>query len=174
MIIILEGVDKTGKTTIANFLSKERNIPIYHPLKPFKPTEVHIRQIEGEYIAITKLIKLIDFDLICDRFHYSQYVYPIIKGHFDQFVNETFCKVDRELKDKAIVFYLFGDEETLTSRIQEEEKDYELDREKLSKYLYHYQEALARSELKSIPIDTTKMSLEKTVKLISQCIDGFK
>lgn len=72
MIVILEGVDKAGKTTLAEKLKEELHWPIVHFGKPGpRPAD--------EYIVFLKELK--DKDVICDRFFVGQFVYgPLFRG----------------------------------------------------------------------------------------------
>lgn len=173
MLIILEGVDRVGKSTIATRLSNVLNIPIFHPLKPFKPTEVHIRQIEGEYYAIAKLNILMKFNLICDRFHYSQYVYPKVKCQYDEWIEKMFYDIEKLLESKAVVFYLYGDIGTILKRINAEETDFELERKKINEYFNYYEEVFTKSKLDIIKLDTTKLTLEETAEKIQTWLRAY-
>ena len=103
MVIIIEGLDRTGKTTLANELSKRFNIPIYK-----KDREECGRTFEedelinlGDSIATVKLFNSELFKgrhVILDRFHWSEYVFNMVdrrahlgEKYLDE-VNEEICK----------------------------------------------------------------------------------
>ena len=83
MVIIIEGLDRTGKTTLANELSKRFNIPIYKKDRE----ELGATFEDDEYINLgdsLATIKLFNSELfkgrhvILDRFHWSEYVFNMV------------------------------------------------------------------------------------------------
>lgn len=76
MIILLEGVDGTGKTTLAEALSSRLGFPIYKsPVSPIQGQSVEQSQ-RDDLIALTAFT-LADADVILDRFHPSEYAYGV-------------------------------------------------------------------------------------------------
>lgn len=74
MIIIIEGPDGAGKTTLANYLSKQLGYPIKHRSKP--KTEEEKQQMSQSYIDDIKSNQ----NIIWDRCFYSEMVYgPIMR-----------------------------------------------------------------------------------------------
>ena len=83
MVIIIEGLDRTGKTTLANELSKRFNIPIYK--KDREELGQSFEEDElinlGDSIATVKLFNSELFKgrhVILDRFHWSEYVFNMV------------------------------------------------------------------------------------------------
>lgn len=83
MVIIIEGLDRTGKTTLANKLSERFNIPIYKKDRE----ELGATCEDDEYINLgdsLATIKLFNSELfkgrhvILDRFHWSEYVFNMV------------------------------------------------------------------------------------------------
>lgn len=70
-MIILEGIDKTGKTTLANYLSKELGFPIIKFSEPKKG--------EDPYYEYCKFLANTDLNCILDRYYLSELVYGRIK-----------------------------------------------------------------------------------------------
>lgn len=93
MIIIIEGIDRVGKTTLANKLSEQFNIPIYKQER-LGGNEVQLNQIRsGKNLAINNMLvnytrakTLVDFwnwtgyneNIIMDRFHWTEAVYGLV------------------------------------------------------------------------------------------------
>ena len=90
MIIIIEGIDRVGKTTLANIISKHFGIPI------FKQERLGGNNSNGdnsseEYTILNygRALGLVDFwnsdsfkdDVIVDRFHWTEAVYSKIDRH---------------------------------------------------------------------------------------------
>ena len=83
MVIIIEGLDRTGKTTLANKLSERFNIPIYKKdREEFGDTLKEDELINlGDSIATVKLFNSELFKgrhVILDRFHWSEYVFNMV------------------------------------------------------------------------------------------------
>ena len=83
MVIIIEGLDRTGKTTLANKLSERFNIPIYK--KDREECGESFEEDElinlGDSIATVKLFNSELFKgrhVILDRFHWSEYVFNAV------------------------------------------------------------------------------------------------
>lgn len=83
MVIIIEGLDRTGKTTLANKISERYNIPIYKKDRE----ELGATFMDDEYINLgdsLATIKLFNSELfkgrhvILDRFHWSEYVFNMV------------------------------------------------------------------------------------------------
>lgn len=83
MIIIIEGIDRVGKTTLANKISNEFNIPI---LKQERIGGNNQSDNDNALINYGSIIGLINFlnndffkdNLIIDRFHWTEAVYSLI------------------------------------------------------------------------------------------------
>lgn len=85
MIVILEGVNRTGKTTIANELTKLG----YTYFKDLNVEEViNDKTInkksfyKGRIIATVEFLQYIKINLIIDRYHYSEFVYGLIRRNY--------------------------------------------------------------------------------------------
>ena len=83
MVIIIEGLDRTGKTTLANKISERYNIPIYK--KDREELGQSFEEDElinlGDSIATVKLFNSELFKgrhVILDRFHWSEYVFNMV------------------------------------------------------------------------------------------------
>lgn len=75
MVIIIEGPDGSGKTTLANMLSTQTGYPIIHNVQPKTPEEK--AEMWRSYIELIKSGR----NLILDRAWYSEMVYgPIMRG----------------------------------------------------------------------------------------------
>lgn len=98
MIVIIEGVDRVGKTTLCNML-KECGYQVLNGKLKYDGNNTHIKQLveHDRIFAQTDLLKLIDNDinLVIDRFHLSQYVYGLInRGEND---SEMIMTIDKDL-----------------------------------------------------------------------------
>ena len=110
MVIIIEGLDITCKTTLANELSKRFNIPIYK--KDREELGQTFEEDElinlGDSIATVKLFNSELFKgrhVILDRFHWSEYVFNVIdRGGYLR--TEYVDVVSREMNKNANNYFI--------------------------------------------------------------------
>lgn len=96
MIIIIEGIDRVGKTTLANMLSERFNIPIYKQeriggnsieLSPVRSGK--FMAYENQVLNYCRAKTLVDFwnwigyndNIIIDRYHWTEAVYSTVDRH---------------------------------------------------------------------------------------------
>lgn len=85
MIIVVEGIDRAGKSTFCKRLSKKTGIPVFKEDVDIKGmSEVYggetIRHIMCEKMkSILNVLKATKQDMILDRFHLSEWVYGYIE-----------------------------------------------------------------------------------------------
>lgn len=83
MLIIVEGIDRVGKTTLVNRINKKFNIPVYRHVG-----ERDIAMIKNDIetdrnLQILEICRLSNSLLIFDRFHWTDFVYGCIQRHYD-------------------------------------------------------------------------------------------
>src|SRR5690625_3545162 len=114
MIILLEGIDRVGKSTLSYMLAKELNCKIFHD--DYTPSYIRDKNlslkdnrivnyiIESKFSNILNTFNLFD-NLVVDRFHLTEKVYNVMRGYdFDQF--ELFDNILAERKDIILVLVL--------------------------------------------------------------------
>ena len=82
-MIIVEGIDRVGKTTLCNKLSENYKIPIYRHIgeRNFKTID---NDIETEkFFQILEICKLSNAFIIFDRLYLSDYVYGTLERDYD-------------------------------------------------------------------------------------------
>lgn len=80
-LIIVEGIDRVGKTTICNRLSKRFGIKHYHDsYKQPYDREYTNRVIDMKFNTMIQMMLFYNEDIIVDRFHMSEYVYDRVRG----------------------------------------------------------------------------------------------
>ena len=170
MIIIIEGIDRVGKTTLANKLSLELNIPV------FKKARICGNEAKDEEAAafnygnaagIVDIWNWKDFkqDMIVDRFHWTESVY----GQVERGLNESRYYMglieERMLlrKNKYLMIYM---RPTSIERSSEEHgKD-------LSEHLKRFDELATNTQLSLIVGDYNQIdNIVKTVKEMLKCQD---
>ena len=120
MVIILEGVNKVGKTTVADMLKTIGFMTYYNrQLLTFENTHSAKWHTKGQIDAITQMLNLmheseVNIDFVLDRFHLSEMVY----GKLDRKYAATYLKaVDERLaKIGAKLIYMVDDIESVNQR----------------------------------------------------------
>ena len=106
MIIIVEGIDRVGKTTLANKIKKEINIPYFKSMA----TKSQIDRINNEdetmkSINTVRLCNLLNAYVVIDRFHLSDYG-NIERGYDKKISEENFFKIEKYLKEQKAIIIL--------------------------------------------------------------------
>ena len=101
MIIILEGADGVGKTTLAKQLAEELNFYTIHMDKPKNVTKAKQQKQWYKEILTTRN------DVILDRSFYSQMIYPMIQGDKSVYTMTDMLDLERDLSAaNGIVIYV--------------------------------------------------------------------
>lgn len=132
MIIAVEGIDRTGKSTFCEALSDSSGFAnFYVPESDIVKNED--KNMFDEADKCLKLAVLADSsatDVVFDRFHISDFVYGIVNRNYD--VDEAmklFKKVDEKLAELGVVVYYFKPKTVAYSSVLEGRdltKEYEL------------------------------------------------
>lgn len=122
MVIILEGIDRVGKTTLANMLSERFNIPIYKQER-IGGNEIQLnmgcrnsgRLMKSSNLLMnyTRACTLVEFwnwsgyndNIIMDRFHWTEAVYSLVDRKSPE-VMTMMKNVENEMlkqKDKYLI-----------------------------------------------------------------------
>ena len=84
MIIIVEGVDRVGKTTLCNALSNETSIPIYkHHNIVMNYSDMDNSNETDKMLQLIDVCNITHSSIIFDRFHFSDYVYGTLERGYD-------------------------------------------------------------------------------------------
>lgn len=119
MIIILEGVSKTGKTTLSNFL-----------VKKYKFNYKKFSQPKGDpYVQYMKALKEVEKKgghWIFDRFHWGEHVWgPLYRGK-SGLSDEQFRNIElKALALNAHVIYCWDKVSNISKRFKEDKEDWE-------------------------------------------------
>jgi thymidylate kinase len=102
MIIIVEGIDRVGKTTLCNKLSKELGIKI------FKDNPVHyssgLKEVYTEKVkTLVNMQECFNNDFISDRLHLTEYVYGFCER---EYCNMEMFNVDEQLSKMDCILIL--------------------------------------------------------------------
>ena len=119
MILIIEGPDGSGKTTLANKLSEQTGWPVIHRVQP--KTDADKQQMLAEYIRIIKNGK----NAILDRGWYSEMAYGPIMRDASVISYPQMYELERLLAKKgALIIYCTDSPEILWQRATRRGEDY--------------------------------------------------
>ena len=113
MIIIIEGADGSGKTTLAEQLSKQTKYPIIHKSNP--KTEMEKLSQMGEYLQMVRSSK----NFIFDRCWYSEMAYGPVFRDKSYISYPQMYELEAQLaKAGALIIYCTGPKAALWMRCQ--------------------------------------------------------
>lgn len=139
--IIIEGLDKTGKSTLAKFLSEKTGMPIVKFSNP-KPDEDPAVQY-AEFVVTAQ-------PCIVDRMHLSEMAYgPVLRG--ESCVDENVQRViEGLLKNRGSVgIYCSAALEDLKRRFKEDGEDF-ITPDQISEIEFNFNQALLTSSMRWI------------------------
>jgi hypothetical protein len=141
MVIIIEGLDKCGKTFLSNYIVENyefRYLKCNQPKKggPYK-----------EYRKIIDGISKEPGDYVIDRMHLGEFVYgPIYRGK-SGLTQEDFKDLENRLIELGtILIYCYDIENNIAKRFKEEKEEF-ADVKKIKKMLEFYNKILKETKL---------------------------
>lgn len=124
MIIIIEGPDGAGKTTLANQLRDQTGYMILHRSQP--KNEEDKKRMMDEYLQVIKSNK----NVILDRSWYSEMVYGPVMRDDSVITYPQMYDLERALaRNGALIIYCTAPEQTLWKRCLKRGEDYITKRE---------------------------------------------
>lgn len=100
MLIIIEGIDRVGKTTLAERISDSRKIKIYKHVGGFDYSKMDNENETDKMIQILEMAKISEATVIFDRFHFTDFVYGCLERHYD---------MDKAFKNKEEIELILRD-----------------------------------------------------------------
>lgn len=94
MIIIVEGIDRVGKTTLVNKLHEMTGFPVYKNNTDFKLENMDNENETDKMIKMLQICELSKANIIFDRFHWTDMVYGVVQRGYDY---------DIAIKNKIII-----------------------------------------------------------------------
>jgi len=152
VLILLEGLDGTGKSTVADELRSVHGFEVFHQLRPKDPPVwTYTAPLFGYYPGQGRHV-------VCDRWHLSETVYPRSLGHRTELTATGLGRIERFLSDKgAVVVYCLASVETICTSHAIRGEPIDLDR--IERETLYYDESLSETRL---PV--AEMCLDRTIR----------
>lgn len=121
--IFMEGVDKSGKSYLADLLHNTLGMPYYHGVQvPMTKEELRTKPFDTariEMLMMYELLRQTHINIIVDRFHLSEVVYAHAYGRT---IDEDFVwEMDRKFAELGVVIiYVSAPIEVMKARWKEE------------------------------------------------------
>ena len=166
MILILDGIDKSGKSTFAKELCKLFPFKVYKfTRKPKDDSKMERQKIKTHYLAtLETIVQLPDIMHVFDRFHFSELAYSKKRGYEAMDDKWFFDILETKIKKHPhLVVYCFCEKEKILQRMIIEKEEY-MEKEDLDEILARYEKVLGMSQLNIIKINTSddaKINLRK-------------
>lgn len=137
MIIILEGPDGSGKTTLAEKLQKQTGYQLLHRVQP--KTEEDKQRMMDEYVQVLRTGK----NCILDRSWYSEMVYgPIMRDHSVICYPQMYELERLAAKYGGLIIHCTAPENVLWKRCLRRGEDYITDRDTFHKICKGFDEIM--------------------------------
>ena len=163
MLIILEGNECNFKTTVAEKLSKELNIPVVKG-SSFELAQCNNQELYEHFLKLSQMD-----NVIIDRSWISNYVYATLYKDYAILTPEQRLEIEQRVYDKALLVYLYADEETIKSRLRERGDDY-VEEKMIGTINKVYLEAIEQTELVVHSFNTSSYSSDNIVKQVEKLI----
>lgn len=165
-VLTIEGVDCSGKSTVAKKLSDKLNMLIIKG-SSFEQSECNNEELFHHF---TKLANI--DNAIVDRHIYSNRTYATLYKDYAILTDEQRTTIEDKFKDNTVVIYLTAPEETIINRLEERGDEY-VTTDKVSSILNMYKTVMADAIANSVAVltyDTSKMSSDEIVEDIIKVI----
>lgn len=163
-LILVEGVDCAGKTSLINLLS---NALSFHVVKgsSFEHSQCDNTELFSKFKEMTK-----ERMVVFDRFIYSNEVYAQLYDDFAILTDEQRREIENDISSRALLVYLEADIDVLTSRMNSRGDDYvTVDRLQIIKD--KYEESLNKITLDHIRINTSSLTKQQILnKVLSEVV----
>lgn len=163
MFFVIEGSDKSGKTTLAKMLSEKYNLPIQHTGKP-KTNDFVQEQLD--------IIANVKGPVIFDRSFLSEYVYAELWRGGCKITDEQFRMLEQKMYEKSVelgldfvLVYAYAPAAIIKQRCIDEKEDL-LQINQVDKCLELYEELFEKTSLSHIAYDSSVDSTEKIVSIL--------
>jgi thymidylate kinase len=148
MLLIVEGLDAVGKSTVAQKLAYKFEYPIIHG----SSFELAEKDNDGLFKHFNDL-SLANRGVF-DRYIWSNLTYAQLFRDYSIITSDQQLEIESKIRNKSKVFYLYAEIEEIKSRLKKRGDEY-IDETQIEAIAEKYEEVLATSTLDIVRIDTT-------------------
>ena len=166
-MILLEGIDRSGKSTVINNLIRSQVSTLFKLYN--KPANNSYYERERVRIAYNELFHQAELNnasstVIFDRSYPSEIVYSI-RRDYDAFWDSFWWELEDTLKGRAVIVYCFVDPDELVKRFTTTRESH-LRLEEIPQILDRYNLFLDRTRLPVLRLETTERPQDLADKVI--------
>jgi len=173
MLIIIEGADLVGKTTVAKKLLKALPNSYYlkHGVRPKDNSRIEREKIKDVYAKILCEINSLfgpEENLILDRYYPSELVYSKLKRGYSAGEDEFFSQLEKaiDINVNYVLIYVYETEQVLKERFSSRGDDF-VDMSDIIKIKVGYEEFLQSTSLtKIIRVQSSSLNIADLIKII--------
>lgn len=174
MRIIIEGVDKSGKSTLINALKNKvpRAVLLKLWTKPEGNQQEATAYIRRMYMNMAQMTVDLNNNYIFDRWYPSEMVYSFKRG-YDSLKDGWFYELEKEIvKTRPLYILVEADPDLIRKRMAEDKEDFAKP-EEVEKLQERYREHFKYCQLNKMVVNTTD-DLDATVEHILSVIEETK
>ena len=157
MLIILEGVDCSGKGWLADYLLKKGPQPMVYLKQGSKPKKGRVEERTTLQIAYEAMLKAYISELapmgchaIFDRFYPSELAYAETMRGYDPWVNNSFNLLEAQINSMAhALVYVQAPKELILERMEARGEDY-IDTWDLDDIMIGYDNFMRKTSIKNV------------------------
>lgn len=166
MLLLFEGVDKSGKTTLITKFRELSGMPVFKNL--VKPTNdrFEIGRVNGVYIGAYQLACLGNEDYIFDRSHITEQVYSKVKRGYEP-EEKYWSKWEEENKHRVFTVFVDTPSDILARRFKEDKEEY-VNIEEIEDLQKMYKAYIEKSPLSLIYIEGKENKQRMLTQLVVQ------
>ena len=166
MLILFEGVDKSGKTTLINNFVDLSKMQVFK--SPIPPTaQLQARSfLNGYYSGLYAAVKKLGVDMIFDRSHITELAYAKIKRGYSP-ASGLWKAWAEENSHITVVVYVDTPTGTLKKRFVDDNEEYVKVRE-IDALKESYQKVMNKMDLSLVYIDGSKSKQNMLTQLVIQ------
>lgn len=175
MIIILEGIDCSGKSTLLDDIYHKvyegtSRFAFKNPWKPEGKDPFMIGRTAGIYLGAYEAAMQSGTDVIFDRGHITELIYSAKRGYdANKYFRWDLYEIDK-LERNAVLIYMSAPASVLQERFKKEKEDY-LSIADIDVILRRYEEYLEETPLRTLKLsslDPRKLNVMKVVNFLNE------
>lgn len=176
MLLLIEGCDKAGKSTIVRELRKTfpRSVQFKNMIKPEDREQTTIGRIAGIYLGAYQFAKQIQernntFHTIFDRGHITEIVYSHRRG-YESTKSIDWLRYERELlSSDTVLIYVSAPPTVIRERFETDKETY-IDQAEIEGILERYEDYLRITEIPTLKLSSLDAPVSNLIKIV-QFID---